>query len=232
MYSSAGGQPANSNIIIKPFVYGSIAIPHAKGTTASTGTTHTWKVFVRPFEPNGSCLSPFLENVTFSIHSSFAQPERVISSPPYLVEESGWGEFDVRITLVFKSGDHLILNHHLRLFPETKASRAPKHNKRPVISENYDEIIISPVAPNSVVPFSTNIPQVAPVYDLALIQHANQELLGYINRRSNDIRHAQSLVEVRQHTLLSQLLQVTLQERAMSIAEQYLQDRPQGSDVS
>jgi transcription initiation factor IIF auxiliary subunit len=35
--------------------------------------------------------------VAFTLHSSFAQPVRELTAPPYEVHEEGWGEFDVVI---------------------------------------------------------------------------------------------------------------------------------------
>ena len=37
--------------------------------------------------------------VTFTLHPSFKNPVRVLESPPYEVTESGWGEFDVGISV-------------------------------------------------------------------------------------------------------------------------------------
>ena len=37
--------------------------------------------------------------VTFGLHPSFAQAQRVCTRPPYEVTETGWGEFDITITV-------------------------------------------------------------------------------------------------------------------------------------
>jgi len=37
--------------------------------------------------------------VTFALHPSFAPPTRTLSEPPYEVTETGWGEFEIGITV-------------------------------------------------------------------------------------------------------------------------------------
>ena len=44
-------------------------------------------------------LSPIPAKVTFGLHPSFAQAQRVCTRPPYEVTETGWGEFDITITV-------------------------------------------------------------------------------------------------------------------------------------
>lgn len=41
--------------------------------------------------------------VSFTLHSSFAQPVRELTTPPYEVHEEGWGEFDVAIKVLRSS---------------------------------------------------------------------------------------------------------------------------------
>jgi YEATS domain-containing protein 4 len=37
--------------------------------------------------------------VTFHLHSSFNQPQRVMHSPPFELTETGWGEFEIGVTV-------------------------------------------------------------------------------------------------------------------------------------
>ncbi len=37
--------------------------------------------------------------VKFTLHPSFEQPERVVTAPPFEVTETGWGEFEIAITV-------------------------------------------------------------------------------------------------------------------------------------
>ena len=61
--------------------------------------SHRWTVFLRGLENED--LSYFISSVTFGLHSSFINPNRVLTSPPYEVTETGWGEFVITITVAF-----------------------------------------------------------------------------------------------------------------------------------
>ena len=47
-------------------------------------------------------LGLFIEKVVFALHPSFPKPTRVVTSPPFEVVESGWGEFIVGVQIFFK----------------------------------------------------------------------------------------------------------------------------------
>ncbi|KAJ1257857.1 hypothetical protein BS78_10G028400 [Paspalum vaginatum] len=58
------------------------------------------------------------------------------------LSESGWGEFEIAITLYFHSDvceKRLDLFHQLKLYPEEEAG--PQSTKKPVVVETYDEIV-------------------------------------------------------------------------------------------
>jgi len=63
----------------------------------------------------------------------------VLSSPPFEVTESGWGEFEVNIKIHFKDNIEkpVEIFHLLRLFPPF----GTEMSKKPVVSEHYDELI-------------------------------------------------------------------------------------------
>jgi transcription initiation factor IIF auxiliary subunit len=46
-----------------------------------------------------------VESVTFDLHDSFNDPQRIVTSPPFLIEEEGYGSFDIQITLKFKDSN-------------------------------------------------------------------------------------------------------------------------------
>lgn len=48
-------------------------------------------------------ISVVVKKVVFQLHSSFNNPTRVIEEPPFEVSESGWGEFEIAMTLHFHS---------------------------------------------------------------------------------------------------------------------------------
>lgn len=42
--------------------------------------------------------------VTFGLHHTFANPNRICTQPPYEVTEQGWGEFDINVTVGARAG--------------------------------------------------------------------------------------------------------------------------------
>jgi len=72
-----------------------------------------WSIRVFVLGPDGEELAASLfDKVTYKLHPTFANPTRVIKKPPFMLQEQGWGEFDMEIVLhaVDKGGDHAI--HH------------------------------------------------------------------------------------------------------------------------
>ena len=72
-------------------------------------------------------------------------PWLAVESPPFEVTETGWGEFQLNIRIVFQDANQkpLSLVHHLKLYPTEEAGSQLK-TSRPVVSEHYEEIIFDP----------------------------------------------------------------------------------------
>lgn len=127
----------------KPFVYGSAAFWQGKNVPESQHS-HKWTVFLRGLENED--LSYFIEKVSFALHPSFEQPVRTLYHAPYEVTETGWGEFEIGITIDFLpiSGLEAVkLIHNLKLFPQPSVQPT---TKKPVMAETYDEFVF--VNPN------------------------------------------------------------------------------------
>ncbi|XP_065865212.1 transcription initiation factor TFIID subunit 14b-like isoform X2 [Euphorbia lathyris] len=121
-----------------PIVYGNISF--WLGKKANEYQSHKWTVYVRG--ATNEDISMVIKRVVFQLHSSFNNPTRVIDSPPFELSESGWGEFEIAITLYFHSDvcdKPLNLYHHLKLYPEDESG--PMSTKKPVVVESYDEIV-------------------------------------------------------------------------------------------
>ncbi|CAL0329276.1 unnamed protein product [Lupinus luteus] len=121
-----------------PIVYGNIAF--WLGKKASEYHSHKWTVYVRG--STNEELGQFIKRAVFQLHSSFNNPTRVVNSPPFELSESGWGEFEIAITIYFHSDicdKPLNLYHHLKLYPEDENSSMS--TKKPVVVECYDEIV-------------------------------------------------------------------------------------------
>jgi YEATS family len=95
-------------------------------------------------------LSVYVKRVIFTLHPSFEQSVRILETPPYEVTESGWGEFEVSIKLVFRdTGEKPIeVSHMLRLYPPPENAALSYSRKAPLFTEVYDEVIFSQPRPN------------------------------------------------------------------------------------
>ncbi|KAL2537733.1 Transcription initiation factor TFIID subunit 14b [Forsythia ovata] len=126
--------------ICVPIVYGNIAF--WLGKKASEYQSHKWTVYVR--SSTNEDLGVVIKRAVFQLHSSFNNPMRVVEGPPFELSESGWGEFEIVITLHFH-GDvtekPLHLYHRLKLYPEEESGSLSM--KKPVVVESYDEIVLS-----------------------------------------------------------------------------------------
>ncbi|XP_022763116.1 transcription initiation factor TFIID subunit 14b-like isoform X2 [Durio zibethinus] len=123
-----------------PIVFGNAAF--WLGKKASDYQSHKWTVYVRG--ATNEDLSVVVKRAVFQLHSSFNNPTRVVESAPFELSESGWGEFEIAITLYFHSDvceKPLNLFHHLKLYPEDESG--PMSTKKPVVVEFYDEIVFT-----------------------------------------------------------------------------------------
>lgn len=62
----------------------------------------------------------------------------VIKKPPFELEETGWGEFEIKIKIQLKKEAQegpITVKHLLKLFPNDSAENYP------VLSEKYDELV-------------------------------------------------------------------------------------------
>lgn len=124
--------------ICVPISYGTISF--WLGRKASESQSHKWTVYVRG--ATNEDLSVVIRRAVFQLHPSFNNPMRVVDSPPFELSESGWGEFEIAITLYFHSDvcdKQLDLFHHLKLYPEDESG--PQSTKKPVVVESYNEIV-------------------------------------------------------------------------------------------
>ena len=136
--------PQQNEIIIKPFVYGSVAF--SLGKKSHEDISHKWCVYVRGV--NNENISNFVKEVHFILHTTFQNHIRKVDKWPFELYEVGWGEFDIKIKifLIDETMKPLEVVHSLKLYPSQ--SHINPSPKRPVVSENYDEIIFVNPKPN------------------------------------------------------------------------------------
>ncbi|ORX40627.1 yeats family-domain-containing protein [Kockovaella imperatae] len=120
--------------IHRPIIYGSHArlLTDAERELSTQGHTHRWTVFLTSaaspppkagveddFLPGGADdLSYLIKKVTFKLHETYPNPSRVLDKPPYVVSETGWGEFVIQIRIQFvneAAEKPMIFQHGLKL---------------------------------------------------------------------------------------------------------------------
>ncbi|TDL29364.1 yeats family protein [Rickenella mellea] len=151
--------------IHRPIIYGNTAevIPlEERQSSSNTAHTHRWTVAVRSAvsAPDSDIvggaddISYFIKRVSFKLHDTYPNPNRNIDKPPYEVTETGWGEFEIQIRIVFISdcGEKPItFYHHLKLHPWTVDGSGEAENPPPEValkagpvhSWQYDEIVFN-----------------------------------------------------------------------------------------
>ncbi|OAA38079.1 yeats [Metarhizium rileyi] len=134
----------------RPFIVGSTAVPFSESNPKPPGTpdnhTHSWQVFVKGLEDTD--ITYWLRRVQFKLHESIPNYVRMIEGEqgkPFVVNETGWGEFDITIKLYYvnDSGEKpQTMYHYLRLHPfgrteEEKQSMVTNNGE--VRSWSYEE---------------------------------------------------------------------------------------------
>lgn len=146
--------------VARPVMYGNTTVPlEAADRRRDTPPDHThkWTVFVR--DPSGKDdLGYIIKRVIFKLHDTYPQPTRVVEQPPFELTETGWGEFEIQIRVLFApcaAEKQLVLHHHLKLHPygpefqqrlaagqvEMTAAGVPR--AQDVQSILYDELVFS-----------------------------------------------------------------------------------------
>ncbi|RSH91807.1 NuA4 histone H4 acetyltransferase complex and the SWR1 complex subunit [Saitozyma podzolica] len=158
----------------RPVIYGSQSrlLSDAEKALAPPGHTHRWTVFftsaTSPPPPAASSstqpppidmdylpggaddLSYLVKKVTFRLHETYPNPNRVCDKPPFLVSETGWGEFTVQVRLQFvqESGEKpLTLSHAIKLHhwgAPVEAPPAPPAGTAPPLREASGAASVGP----------------------------------------------------------------------------------------
>ncbi|KAL3320357.1 YEATS domain-containing protein 4 [Cichlidogyrus casuarinus] len=131
--------------IVKPIVYGNISRYLGKKRDGD-GRTHEWKVFVKPFHANED-ISRYIKKVQFKLHESYPNPVRVVSEPPFELCETGWGEFDIGIKLIFSDQNEkpAMINHLIKLF---HCDQDIMMGTKSLVREIYDELVFVDPCPS------------------------------------------------------------------------------------
>ncbi|KAI3337413.1 yeats-domain-containing protein [Xylariaceae sp. AK1471] len=157
--------------IFRPFIYGTTARPfndtdNPRPAGVPSDHTHSWQVFVKGVEDTD--IFYWLRRVQFKLHESIANHLRTIDAETiikenesissskstkkpqkaFVVNETGWGEFEITIKLYYdsKSGEKpQTLYHHLRLHPygRNEAEKEAMRTSGEVIAWTYEEQVFN-----------------------------------------------------------------------------------------
>lgn len=127
-------------IIHKPIIVGTHSI--YLGKKAPEDKNNKWCCYVRGL--NGEDISKFISKIEFDLDKSFAQPNVVITKPPFQIQEAGWGQFTINVKLYFPDPTlkPIELGKELILFDDL-----PRKEKRPIVAEDYNELVFVEPSP-------------------------------------------------------------------------------------
>lgn len=106
--------------------------------------THRWRVFVKGI--NDSDISYWLKKVQFKLHETYAQAVRTVEGPPFEVQETGWGEFEIQIKLYFVPESlekPQTLWHSLKLHPYGPDAEGQRERRDVILAQNYEELVFN-----------------------------------------------------------------------------------------
>ncbi|KAJ2892897.1 putative yeats family protein [Zalerion maritima] len=152
--SAAAGKRVKGTQISRPFCYGTTARPfdpvsNPKPAGVPDDHTHSWEVYVRGID--GADITYWLRRVQFKLHESIPNHVRMIEGvqgQPFVVKETGWGEFEISIKLYFAAESNekpQTLYHHLRLHPygKTDQEKEATGKNNEVISWCYEDLLFN-----------------------------------------------------------------------------------------
>lgn len=241
-------------VISKGIVVGSISYPQSTGSGPAAAAAapegyrmHTWALYVRGVDHED--LSHIVRAVEIDLDPTFFQPHRVIAAPgPFVLVESGWGEFVATVTLRFVDDleKPLSLFHSIRLFdaahpppvrpgavvppvPTTGSGTGaaatglgPDGKPLPyVLSEHYDEIVF--VNPTEAMHERVMRTRPRPAVDVAPLPPRTMQMMAPVFQvRPDAFSDAQDLrdISVADANVSARLVQLNNEYANLEMAEQ------------
>ncbi|KAI4729596.1 yeats-domain-containing protein [Aureobasidium sp. EXF-10728] len=147
MPAAASNKRVKNTRISRPFIIGSQAWnlnPTAPQTDPiPEGHTKGWRVYVKALD-SGPDLSTWLKKVQFKLHMTYADPSRTVEAPPFQIQETGYGEFDIEMRLYFdsSSGEKAqYRSHRLRLEPYGSEEQQKMQKETNMVTSETCEIV-------------------------------------------------------------------------------------------
>jgi transcription initiation factor IIF auxiliary subunit len=155
--------------------------------------SHRWRVFVQDIY--GHDVSGWVSYVKFELHHTFNNASRIIRKPPFEVNEKGWGEFDIMVTIYIKYDEakHISFKHSLKLHSTKLKKGKPEY---PLFSCFYHDFVLSNLsreASNNLLRYPQTVerpllrgqePDIVEVFPLI----EDDELAECMNNAHNDIK--------------------------------------------
>ncbi|KAF1343906.1 yeats family-domain-containing protein, partial [Delphinella strobiligena] len=132
--------------ISRPFIIGSQSwtlTPQNHPDPAPENHTKGWRVYVKALE-NGPDITSWLKKVQFKLHHTYADASRTIEAPPFQIQETGYGEFDIELRLYFdsSSGEKAQYRvHRLRLEPFGSEEMIRRQQAENMVTADNCEIV-------------------------------------------------------------------------------------------
>jgi YEATS domain-containing protein 4 len=105
--------------------------------------SHRWRVFVHDIY--GADVSGWVSFVKFELHHTFQNSTRIVRKAPFEVNEKGWGEFDIVVTIFIKGDEtkpHTFI-HSLKLHSTRMKKGKPEY---PLFHCNYHDFIMNNIS--------------------------------------------------------------------------------------
>lgn len=126
--------------LTRTVIYGTEA---RKIEAPTDSATHTWRVFLRGYK--NTDVSYFIRSVTFKTHETFTNPTRTVDTPPFEIEEKGWGEFTIQGKIYFvdvhEKPTTFLVNLKLHNDPNNKVIGDMEYGQEEIVNERLDTIV-------------------------------------------------------------------------------------------
>lgn len=146
MPAATSSKRVKNTRVSRPFIIGSQAWDlNPANRPPNTPTEHTkgWRVYVRGLD-SGPDITTWLKKVQFKLHHTYTDASRTVEAPPFQIQETGYGEFDIELRLYFdsSSGEKAQYRlHRLRLEPYGTEDAVRKQKAANMVTAETCEIV-------------------------------------------------------------------------------------------
>lgn len=105
-----------NTIFTRRIVYGNMAQWLGEDVAVEGVKTHKWTCFLRPYDPAQDDFS-YIKKTQIILHPTFSNHTRNFTKLPMEVSESGWGEFEITIRMLFVDDSTHDISFLLKLYP-------------------------------------------------------------------------------------------------------------------